>query len=197
MRVLDVGAGESRPGLWPEAEWVRVDLNPETGADVVADVRDLPEDLGDFDHILASHVLEHLGRYEALEAIKHWASFLKPGGSLHLIVPDLEWAAGQIAGGHPNITVPVMMVVYGGQGNPLLFHKWGYTCMSLRSVIEKAGLAVSLVRTGPFVIRLGIGTENETEAEARQIYAEAKWPTALQRKMLDVEEEMREAARCR
>jgi SAM-dependent methyltransferase len=41
------------------------------------------------DHILISHFLEHLHYDDAVEVLKNYYSILKPGGTLHIIVPDL------------------------------------------------------------------------------------------------------------
>ncbi len=42
------------------------------------------------DHILISHFLEHLHLEHALGVLKNYFSILRPGGTLHIIVPDLE-----------------------------------------------------------------------------------------------------------
>ncbi len=40
------------------------------------------------DHILISHFLEHLHYEDAVAVLKNYYSILKPGGTLHIIVPD-------------------------------------------------------------------------------------------------------------
>jgi SAM-dependent methyltransferase len=45
------------------------------------------------DHILISHFLEHLHYDHAVAVVKNYYSILKPGGTLHIIVPDLEYRA--------------------------------------------------------------------------------------------------------
>jgi SAM-dependent methyltransferase len=50
------------------------------------------------DHILISHFLEHLHYDHAAAVIKNYYSILKPGGTLHVIVPDLECAARKYVG---------------------------------------------------------------------------------------------------
>lgn len=175
MRILDLGSGVGNAGakIWPEAtEVVRVDLNPEVNPDVVADVRSLPEDLGEFDKILASHVLEHLGRKEAVPALKHWVSFLKPGGEMHVIVPDLEWAVEQLSVGKPDPTVYVIIHIYGGQDDEFSFHKMGYTALLLRHVLDQAGLQTQSLRDGEFYIVM----DDREPVKARQLYAMAVKP---------------------
>lgn len=50
---------------------------------------------GSVDHILASHFLEHLFYQDAIQVLKGFYVILKQGGTLHLIVPDLESRAKQ------------------------------------------------------------------------------------------------------
>jgi SAM-dependent methyltransferase len=45
------------------------------------------------DHILISHFLEHLHYDDAVSVLKNYYSILKPGGALHIIIPDLAQKA--------------------------------------------------------------------------------------------------------
>jgi SAM-dependent methyltransferase len=47
------------------------------------------------DHILISHFLEHLHLEDAQAVLRRFFSILRPGGTLHIIVPDLEARARQ------------------------------------------------------------------------------------------------------
>ena len=176
MRVLDLGAGESCVAreLWPEAEVVAVDAReiarPEDAGitGVVADVRALPDDLGEFEVILASHVLEHLTRAEVVPTLTHWAEYLSLGGELHVLVPDLAWAAERVVRGE--MTVDVQGCIYGSQANEWQFHKVGFTVALLRDAVRRAGLVVRTARLGPFTI---VSTREDgirEEVVARQIY---------------------------
>jgi trans-aconitate methyltransferase len=182
MRVLDLGAGESCAArvLWPEAEVVAVDARPIAhlvGGDgpgddrvtrVVGDVRALPEDLGEFEVILASHVLEHLTRAEVVPALAHWASHLMPAGELHVLVPDLAWAAERVVRGE--MAVEVQATIYGSQDNEYQFHKVGFTVALLRDAVRRAGLVVRTARLGPFEIENTWGDGRKEVVVARQIY---------------------------
>lgn len=172
MRVLDLGAGRggAARALWPGAEIVRVDVDPAVEPDVVGDVRALPEGLGTFDAILASHVLEHLARAEVLPALEHWVDFLAPGGMLHVLVPDLAWAAEQVTRAG-QVPVAVMLHVYGSQQGEYQFHKMGFTVGLLRAAVAKAGLVVRAARVGPYEIVIpGDGGDDRRVVAARQIY---------------------------
>jgi trans-aconitate methyltransferase len=182
MRVLDLGAGESCVAreLWPEAEVVAVDarvIAHLVGGDgagddqvtrVVGDVRALPEDLGEFEVILASHVLEHLTRAEVVPTLTHWAEYLTSGGELHVLVPDLAWAAERVVRGE--MAVEVQATIYGSQANEWQFHKVGFTVALLRDAVRQAGLVVRKARLGPFEIENTWGDGRREVVVARQIY---------------------------
>jgi SAM-dependent methyltransferase len=50
------------------------------------------------DHILISHFLEHLHYDDAVAVLKNYYSILMPGGTLHIIVPDLAQKARDYVG---------------------------------------------------------------------------------------------------
>jgi predicted SAM-dependent methyltransferase len=45
------------------------------------------------DHILISHFLEHLHHEHAMAVLRNYFAILRPGGTLHIIVPDLALRA--------------------------------------------------------------------------------------------------------
>lgn len=171
MRVLDLGSGgqENARLLWPKAEIVAVDLDPAAEPDVVADVCALPP-MGLFDHILASHVLEHLSRAAVVPALQHWMEYLEPEGTLHVLVPDLAWAAEQMCYLAPPPSLSVIAHIYGAQGSEWDFHRSGFTALLLRGVLGAAGYQITYLRAGPY----GITFPGAERVEARQLYARAK-----------------------
>lgn len=91
-RKLNLGCG--RDIRSKEEGWVNLDLVGLPGVDVVHDIFDVPYpfDDGSFDHILASHVLEHipdrLGDEDGLlRVMDELHRILAPGGVLHVKVP--------------------------------------------------------------------------------------------------------------
>jgi len=171
VRVLDLGCGITKNAreMWPDAEYVGVDINEAVEPDVVADVREIPEDVGKFDTVYASHILEHLMRFEIVPTLRHWASFLKPGGQMIVVVPDLGWACERIARMMGSASMAELMMIYGSGGNELQQHYFGFTVPMLRSSMERAGLTVVMMRSGSFVMHIG-DTDGE-DVEGRQIVA--------------------------
>lgn len=67
--------------------WLNVDINPKYNPDVVLDIDEpLPDEWeSGFDHVVASHVIEHLENRE--QALNEIARVLTDGGTLRLYVP--------------------------------------------------------------------------------------------------------------
>jgi hypothetical protein len=51
----------------------------------------LPHNANSIDHILCSNFLEHVYETEALEIVKDFYLKLKPGSTLHILLPDLSY----------------------------------------------------------------------------------------------------------
>jgi predicted SAM-dependent methyltransferase len=51
----------------------------------------LPFKYNSVDHILCSHFIEHVTKAKARKILLDFYNVLKPSGTLHMIVPDLEW----------------------------------------------------------------------------------------------------------
>jgi hypothetical protein len=110
------------------------------------------------DHILCSHFLEHVYPNEAVEIVDGFAKALKPGGTLHLIVPDLESLARQYLEARERADAASHFVaetvlssaqspswryrlleLLGFQG---LQHRWMYDRKSLSKLVEAAGMTL-------------------------------------------------------
>lgn len=81
---LDLGAGQRK-----EEGWTSIDISPESGADIVHDLRQTPWPFGDdsVDEARALHFLEHLGGMERMAFLDELWRVLKPGANVLIIVP--------------------------------------------------------------------------------------------------------------
>lgn len=170
MRVLEIG-GNIKPQAasliqdYSEAEIIRLDIDPETNPDIVADAANPPEELfGTFDGVFASHVLEHFSYWHSVTVLKVWRKLLVPGGMVHILVPSLEWAARQILSENPSPAVYPHL--FAGQMNQWDLHYTGYTMRKLRYDLHAAGFHVVRARTGRYQIKVA-----DKEYLAEQHYA--------------------------
>lgn len=125
----------------------------------------LPFSPNSVDHILASHFLEHLYKQEAEEVLRGFYHVLNPGGTLHVVVPDLayrtrryvdkigsEGSADEFVDSllftkskHPGFLLRWREFI-GGFG---LLHRWMYDEPAMRSMLERAGFSVVTENTSP------------------------------------------------
>lgn len=96
-RTLDVGAGLGRNLAHLPAGSVGVDHNPDSvgiargrGLDMLTsgEFDERVGDLGHFDSLLVSHVLEHMTAVEGDQLLDHYLPHIKPGGRVVLICPQ-------------------------------------------------------------------------------------------------------------
>jgi len=126
-----------------------------------------PLEPGAYDAILAAHVLQTVPRKDVVGELAEWVQGLVPGGALHLVVPDMMWAALQMVH-EAEADQYVMGVLY---GSAAVEHRSGFTVGGLRSAMAAAGLATQQARVGPYELH-GHSPEGEDETViARQIYA--------------------------
>jgi len=129
------GWTETRPG------YTNIDLRLEKFVDLVADVRDLSDYFkpGTVDNIMAFEILEHFGKDEILDVLKHWVGLLKPGGKLFIRVPDVVEAVNQYQEGKIG-PWELNRILYATQDYDTNFHKIGFTPSFLRELLEGFGM---------------------------------------------------------
>lgn len=86
MQMLNLGCGT----LF-HPDWVNVDIAPAAPGVLAADLAgELPFAAASFDAVYCSHVLEHLAPEVAAALLRRIHGVLRPGGTLRVVVPDLE-----------------------------------------------------------------------------------------------------------
>ncbi len=155
---LNYGCGETRrPG------YIGIDCRPCAGADHVLQAWDTsPLEPNSVDEVYSRHMLEHLNPDDARRALAAWWEVLKPGGCLHVIVPDLAFHARQLLGGATSWSQDptenlehAMAGFYGWResnrgGSNEDAHRWGYTAVSLsRLLVELRYVSVDRITTAP------------------------------------------------
>lgn len=143
--VLDIGAGTANYWLGATKP-IRIDNDPKTNPDVIADARHLPFEDCYADEAFASHVLEHFSFRETINVLREWVRVLKRGGRLAIIVPNLKWASRRILENEPkqNLAERAMFMFHSGQQGDLRsahkdFHKSGFTPESMKGVLQRLG----------------------------------------------------------
>ena len=110
--------------------FVNVDIRYLPGVDKIEDIRYLRsfEDVS-VDLIYACAVLEHLGRWEYVHALKRWYDLLKPNGILRISVPGWEELVGHY-NQHHDLRI-LMGMLFGGQDYKENFHHhvWDFKIM--------------------------------------------------------------------
>lgn len=133
MKKLHLGCGTVRiPG------YLNVDITPQESVDLVADVRKLDFEFNSFDVIYSCAVIEHFGRREWKGLLKHWVSFLKPGGLFRISTNDLDAAVSRYQK-EKNVQ-ELLGLLIGGQKDDYDWHGMIFDFDTLKAGLEEAGL---------------------------------------------------------
>lgn len=137
-KIVDLGCGIPQTKYkTDEGEVIGVDIREECEADYRCDLRSMPFATGEFDVCYSSHTLEHFDKSEIRGVLKEWTRIMKPDGEMRLLLPDVEWAAKKIVAGE--FDDHVGNVLYGGQSDPLNFHKFGFTETVIVKLLREQG----------------------------------------------------------
>lgn len=132
---LNLGCSDRKlPGF------LNVDIRPESGADVIDDVRTLKtiED-NSVDLIYACHLFEHFDKHEWPEVLKCWYRKLKKGGILRLAVPDIDAVCRHYI--KTRDLTHLYTSFWGSQRNIFDYHKWGWNSDTLITALIDTGFS--------------------------------------------------------
>lgn len=119
-------------------DFVNIDVNYHPGVDIVDDVRYLSRfKENTVDLIYACMVLEHLGRWEYIPALKRWYALLKNGGILRISVPDFEAICEYYM--ETKDLATLYPALYSRQDNPQNYHYWCWDFKTLKQDLESVG----------------------------------------------------------
>jgi len=88
---LNIGSGGNRL-----SGWLNVDRFPPPGATFLDATRRLPFADRTFDVVLCEHMIEHVAKPDALHLLREIKRLLRPGGTVRIVTPDLDWFAARI-----------------------------------------------------------------------------------------------------
>ena len=140
---LQFGGGENRI-----KDFLNIDGDWMAACDVIADAnRSIKFRSNSFHVIYSSHVFEHVPRFKTKKVLTEWHRVLKPGGKCYIAVPDLEEVLKEYARGLSSFDTEdgkknaelMAGIIYGGQDTIHNFHYFGYSFVTLKSLLESVG----------------------------------------------------------
>ena len=119
--------------------YLNVDRRALPGVDIVAEVDELPFELGEVDEILSAHLLEHFPQEQLRrELLPYWYSLLKEDGIFRAVVPDADaMIQNYTKGEYPYDDMREVM--YGTQDYDGDFHFNMFTPESMKKLLQEAG----------------------------------------------------------
>lgn len=143
-------------GCGKDGEWLTINADagyahaaPDHVANILASAGHLDAILApeSVDEMQCLHTLEHLPPWELDATVNYWRKFLKPGGTLKIIVPDVEVIAHYFVQGRISGEAMIGMLYVPpewqqkGEGE---HHRWGFTYETLENLMMRAGFTVEM-----------------------------------------------------
>lgn len=148
-------------------DYLNIDMRQLPGVDIVAEINDLPFELGEIQEIYAAHLLEHFP-YEQLKRkiLPYLNGLLSPQGQLRIVVPDIEsMMHDYVASPSDGSFQTLREVVYGAQDYDGDFHYTMFSKDSMQSLLRESGF--SMVELTAFNRKNGLCKELEVVAKKR------------------------------
>ena len=130
------------------SRYVNIDLPPShhvvglgSGADMYADVRNLPFHNGSVAEIQAHHIFEHFNRPAALKLLIHWYELLESGGSIVIATPNLPKAAKRASSRMASIEerMGALRHIFGSQEAGWAYHLDGWSRWKWELILPQFG----------------------------------------------------------
>ena len=117
-------------------------------ADLHADILSLSYSPETIEEIRLHHVFEHFPRPIACALLASWFSWLKPGGLLHIEVPDFQRTARIILSAFSSIPKRAVAErhLFGSHEADWAVHYEGYTPSMLKTMVETFGFRVKKIK---------------------------------------------------
>jgi hypothetical protein len=162
MKVLNVGGGNKQIAIPKYFDgWTHdlLDIDPESGADLICDAAKLKymsRVFDIYDAVYCSHNLEHYYRHDVSAVLTGFNAVLKDDGFAHIIVPNMQHIFNNLAGGadiediaytSPAGPIKYIDMIYGfgamieKSGNDFMCHKNGFTAKSLGNILLTHGFS--------------------------------------------------------
>lgn len=165
--VLVVGCGPNREPEWADNGFFPIfqDIEPRNNPDILCDMCELPQYVGPYDVIFASHCIEHLYPHEVYKALTGFRKVLKPGGLVAILVPDLEDVKPNEEILYRTDEGPIcgLQLYYGNFRQipefPHMAHHSGFTRDTIIAALKVSGFDTYRAERLPFFNLLGVGAK--------------------------------------
>ena len=129
MIKLDIGCGIEKR----DESYIGVDaFSPD--ADVKAFMWELPFEDNSVDEIWTTQALEHVSKFAVVPTLVEWHRVLKPGGMMHIEVPDLVWVCLYWLS-HQTVGYE-LDTIFGNQVHEGEYHKTGFNAQILKQYVD-------------------------------------------------------------
>jgi predicted SAM-dependent methyltransferase len=146
---LHLGCGATRKESFINIDFPQAEHNVfESAADAEADiVKDLAFPSNSVDEIYLAHVFEHFTRVEALALLIRWHDWLRIGGKLTIVVPDVSGCAEILTDKASDYKLKMCMIrhMVGDQAASWGFHLDGWFPERFENTFKKLGYTVESV----------------------------------------------------
>lgn len=149
MRV-EVGCGRNK-----SSGYKTIDIEVYAKPDYLGDFRTMT--FSDLEEIKCEHLLEHFGREESTKVLKQWRSWLKLGGILNVVTPDLERLCWIFANQPFRLWAPRELInkaLYGSQEVEWAYHRDGWWEDKFKEVLPQVGFKIISVQHAHNLVRL-------------------------------------------